>query len=78
MPPITMTIITRIKMGSPMPGCTDKIGLLIKPAKPASAPPSENTRALSKRMFTPKAATMVGLSEPARINMPTRVLAINK
>ena len=37
MPPVTITTSVRIRIGSPMPGCTDTIGPAISPARPASA-----------------------------------------
>ena len=43
MPPMMMTTKARIRMFSPMPICTVRIGACIRPAKPASAAPSPNT-----------------------------------
>ena len=44
MPPITMMTKARIRMFSPIPIWTVKMGACISPARPASAAPSPNTR----------------------------------
>jgi hypothetical protein len=44
MPPMMITTKARIKMFSPMPICTVRIGACINPASPASAAPRPKTR----------------------------------
>jgi hypothetical protein len=73
MPPITITTKARIRMLSPMPGSTERIGATIAPAKPASMAPKPNTIMKSLWMLTPSADTMEALLAPARTSMPTRV-----
>jgi hypothetical protein len=43
MPPVTITTSVRMRMGSPMPGCTETMGPAMRPARPASAAPSAKT-----------------------------------
>ncbi|KAG1533499.1 hypothetical protein G6F50_015858 [Rhizopus delemar] len=73
MPPITITTSVRIRMGSPMPVCADRMGPAISPASPASTAPSTNSSVFSRAMFTPSAPTIMRSVEPARISMPSRV-----
>jgi len=73
MPPMTVMTKARIRMFSPIPICTVRIGACISPARPASAAPSPNTSVYSSLMFTPSAPTISRLLAPARINIPMRV-----
>jgi hypothetical protein len=47
----------------------------MQPAKPASMAPKPKTIMNRRRMSTPSAETIGALVAPARISMPTRVLA---
>ena len=73
MPPITITTKARIRIVSPMPGSTERIGAIMMPAKPASMVPKPNTIMNRRRMLTPSADTIAALVAPARTSMPTRV-----
>ena len=78
MPPMTITTKARIRIWSPMPGSTDRIGATIAPAKPASMAPKPNTIMNSRLMSTPSAETIGALVAPARTSMPTRVAVTNR
>ncbi len=73
MPPMTITTKARMRIWSPMPGSTERIGATMMPAKPASIAPKPKTSMKSRRMSTPSAETMPGCVEPARTSMPARV-----
>ena len=76
MPPTTMTTKVVMSTCSPMPICTERIGPTSTPASPASRAPSPKTSVKSPAIFTPSAATISRLSEPARISMPSFVRAM--
>src|SRR5262245_6796267 len=75
MPPMTMTTNARMRMLSPMPGSTDRMGAIMMPAKPASMAPKPNTIMNRRRILTPSADTIAALVAPARTSMPMRVCA---
>ena len=75
MPPMTMTTKARMRMVSPIPGSTDRMGAIMMPAKPASIAPKPNTIKNRRRMSTPRADTIAALVAPARTSMPIRVWA---
>ena len=78
MPPMTITTKARIRIWSPMPGSTDRIGATMTPAKPASMAPKPNTIMNRRLMSTPSAETIGALVAPARTSMPTRVWLTNR
>ena len=78
MPPMTMTTKARMRMLSPMPTCTAKIGPSMAPATAHSAAPKPNTSVNSSLMLTPMAVAISRFEAPARTSMPMRVLATIK
>ena len=73
MPPMTMTTKVRMRMDSPMPDSTARMGPALTPARPASSAPSPKTRVYRSLMFTPRAPIISRLNAPARMRMPKRV-----
>ena len=53
-----------------MPGCTDRIGPDIRPARPGKAGAQREDEAVQRLMLTPSAATIGAWVAPARISMP--------
>ena len=78
MPPMTITTKARMRMLSPMPTCTAKIGPSMAPATAHRAAPTPNTSVNRSLMSTPMMVAISRLEAPARTRMPTRVFATRK
>ena len=78
MPPMTITTKARMRMFSPMPTCTARMGPSIAPATAHSAAPKPNTSVNNRLMSTPMAVAISRFEAPARTSMPVRVRVTRK
>ena len=70
MPPITMTTKARIRMFSPIPTCTARIGPSIAPASAHSAAPRANTTVNRIGMVHPPTARLSNFGKPPKPRGP--------